>query len=325
MVKIGMMSFAHLHADSYAAAVQQTPNAKLVGVADDDAERGRKVADRYVMSFFNSYADLLRQDIDAVIICSENVRHKEMTVMAAEAGKHVLCEKPLAPSIEDCKDMIRACKEHGVKLQTAFPCHFSPAKIQAKQAIEAGKLGEILAIKGTNHGKCPGGWFIDKDLAGGGAVMDHTVHVVDLMRWVLGSEISEVYAEIGNRMFGQDFDDIGMLTFEFQDGTFATLDISWSRSKSFPTWGDVTMFITGTKGVLSLDLFNQKIDVYSDSSSGCAWDFWGSNIDYGLVSAFVNSIDQDLPIVTTGDDGLAATEAVMAAYRSFELGEPVKL
>lgn len=325
MVKIGMMSFAHLHAESYASVTRHIANAELVGIADDDAARGREMAGKFGAAFFGSYPELLRQDIDAVIVCSENVRHRDLTVLAAEVGKHVLCEKPLAPTVEDCREMIQACEKHKVKLQTAFPCRYSAAMMQAKRAVESGQLGRILAMKGTNHGRCPGGWFIDKKLAGGGAVMDHTVHVTDLMRWLLGSEVSQVYAEISNKMFGQDYDDTGLLTLEFQDGSFATLDSSWSRPKSFPTWGDVTLEITGTGGVLSLDLFNQKIDVMSDASMRLTWDYWGSNIDHGMVSAFVNSIDQHLPIEVTGEDGLAATEVVQAAYRSAELGEPVKL
>lgn len=325
MVKLGMMSFAHMHAESYAGVITQLPNAEIACIADDDPARGREMAAQFSTRYCESYDELLRQDIQAVVVCSENVRHRDLTLMAAEAGKHVLCEKPLAPTVDDCRTMITGCEKHGVKLQTAFPCRYSPAMIQTKRTVDAGQIGKVLAIKGTNHGMCPGGWFIDKKLAGGGAVMDHTVHVADLMRWLLGSEVAEVYAEIDNRIFCQDYDDTGLLTIEFQNGTFATLDASWSRPKSFPIWGDVTMEITGTDGVISLDMFNQKISVFSDASMRCSWDYWGSNIDHGLVSAFVNSIDDNLPIEITGEDGLAATEVVEAAYLSAERHAPVKL
>jgi len=325
MVKLGVMSYAHMHAAGYSAAMADIPNARLAAVADHDAERGRKMAERFGAKYVPSYEDLVKEDIQGVIVCPENVRHRELTIIAAQAGKHVLCEKPLAPTVEDCRAMIDECKKHNVKLMTAFPCRYSPAMIQAKRAIDAGQIGKILAIKGTNHGVCPGGWFIDKKLAGGGAVVDHTVHVADLMRWILGSEVSEVYAEIGNLMFHSDYDDIGMLTLTFQDGTFATIDSSWSRPKSFPFWGDVTLEIVGTDGTISLDLFNQKIELYCDATMRASWEYWGSNLDRGLVAAFVNSIEHNVPVEVSGEDGLAATEVVEAAYQSAQMGEPVKL
>lgn len=324
-VKIGMMSFAHMHAFSYAACVNAIPDAEFVGVADNDAARGKQAAEQSGTQFFDSYKSLLSADIDAVIICSENVLHRELTEMAASAGKHVMSEKPIAPTVADAKAMIDACKNAGVKLQTAFPCRYHPAMQRAKQAIDSGQIGKIVAIKGTNHGMCPGGWFIDKKLAGGGAVIDHTVHVTDLIRWVTGSEVTEVYAEIDNTMFGQDYDDVGMLTLQLADGTFATLDSSWTRPKSFPTWGDVTMEILGEEGVISMDMFAQKMNIYSDSSMRCSWGYWGSNIDLGLVNSFVKAVAEDKPVEITGEDGMEAVRVVEGAYESARIGTIAKI
>ena len=324
-VRVGMMSFAHMHATSYAACVNQIPEAVLVGIADDNKERGQDMAKRFNTRFFETYEDLLRQDIQAVIVCSENTRHRELTVMAAQAGKHVMCEKPLAATIKDGRAMIAECRKHGVKLQTAFPCRYSPAMVQARQAVMAGRIGKILAVKGTNRGQCPGGWFTDTSLSGGGAVMDHTVHVVDLMRWTTGAEVTEVHAEISNLMLHENFDDTGILSFQFDNGVFATLDASWSRPPSFPFWGDVTMAIIGTDGAIWLDLFAQKMDLYSDRTMRSSWDYWGDHIDLGLVMAFVNSVAHDLPVEVTGEDGLAAAGVALAAYESAQKARPVRL
>jgi myo-inositol 2-dehydrogenase/D-chiro-inositol 1-dehydrogenase len=324
-VKIGMMSFAHMHALSYALCVNALPNAELVGIADHDLDRARQMAENFNTRAFESYDELLGADIDAVIICSENVRHRELTEMAAAAGKHVMSEKPLATNIADGMAMVEACKKAGVKLQTAFPCRFHPAMQRCKAAIDSGQIGKILAIKGTNHGRCPGGWFVDKQLSGGGAVMDHTVHVADLMRWVTGSEVVEVYAEIENTMFKSDYDDIGLLTLQFADGTFATLDSSWSRPKSFPTWGDVTMDIIGESGFVGMDMFAQNIDVYTDSDMRYSWHNWGANMDMGLVRSFINAIQNDMPVQVSGEDGLEAVRVVQAAYKSDATGEVVKV
>src|SRR5205085_9251107 len=131
-----------------------------------------------------------------------------------QAGRHVLCEKPLATTLEDGQEMISACREAGVQLMTAFPCRFSPAMVRLKATLDTGKIGDVIAIRGTNRGRCPFDWFVNLPLSGGGAVIDHTVHVTDLMRWLLGREVTSVYAESSNRMYSQEFDDTGMLTME---------------------------------------------------------------------------------------------------------------
>src|SRR5262249_18408312 len=152
-----------------------------------------------------------------------------------------------------------------------------------------GKIGKVLAIRGTNRGRCPFDWFVQPALSGGGAVIDHTVHVTDLMRWLLGSEVKEVYAEISNGINGREFYDCGFLTMQFENGVFATLDTSWSRPKSFPIWGDVTMAVVGEGGTLTLDMFSQNLVHYSDKTGGVSWDGWGSNVDLLMVQAFTEA------------------------------------
>ncbi|MBM3493025.1 MAG: Gfo/Idh/MocA family oxidoreductase [Armatimonadetes bacterium] len=324
-MRIGIMSMAHMHAYSYAAAINQLDEAEFVGIADHDPARAQECASRFGTRAFGSYADLLAADLDAVVIGSENVRHRELCEMAAAARKHVLCEKPLATTAEDGQAMVAACRASGIQLMTAFPCRFSPAMARLKAAVDGGTAGSVVAIRGTNRGRCPFGWFVDKALSGGGAVIDHTVHVTDLMRWLTGKEVVEVYAETSNRMFGAEFEDIGFLTLGFDGGVFATLDSSWSRPKSFPTWGDVTMNVTCEKGVLSLDMFAQNLVAYSDRTGGVSWIPWGSNIDLLMLRAFVEAVSNGRPVPVTGEDGLRAVEVALAAYRSAEAGQPVSV
>ncbi|MEH7388024.1 Gfo/Idh/MocA family oxidoreductase, partial [Bacillus sp. JJ1521] len=155
-------------------------------------------------------------------------------------------------------------------------------------------------------------------------VLDHTVHVVDIMRWFTGAEVKEVYAEIGNVYIDHPIDDCGILTMEFTNGMFATLDCSWSRNSAYPTWGDVTMEIIGTNGTLKIDAFSQKIDLYSNRE-GVKWIGWGDDMDAGLIEDFVACIKDGRPPLATGYSGLKAVEVALAAYQSFENKEPVKL
>lgn len=324
-VKLGMISFAHMHAYSYAAAIKELPDVEFVGIADDDAARATKVAKTLGVKAFPTYEDLLSTDVQGIVVCSENVHHRRHVVVAAQHGKHAMCEKPLATTKEDAEAMIEVCRRANVKLMTAFPCRYHPAFVRLRQAVKGGELGKVLAIRGTNQGQCPFGWFVDKKLAGGGAVIDHTVHVTDLIRYLTGAEPVKVYAEIDNRMFGKDFDDTGVLTIDFSDGTFATLDASWSRPKSFPFWGNVTMEVTGTEGVASMDMFAQKIDVFLDKSMAHTYDYWGDNIDLALVASFAQAVGEDAPVAVTGDDGARALAVALAAYESAKTGKPVEL
>jgi len=323
VVKVGFLSIAHLHADSYAAQLRALPGqAEIVGVWDDDAGRRALKAAEYGTAAFED-ADALLDAAAAVVVCAENANHRALVERAAKAGKHVLCEKPLATTPDEARAMVDACDAAGVQLMTAFPCRFSPAFGQLLAAVRRGDLGDVLAVRGTNRGRCPGGWFIDKALSGGGAVMDHTVHVADLLRVLLGSEPAEVFCEADNRVLHGDFDDTGFLAITFENGVFATLDASWSRPKTFPTWGDVTLGVTGTRGVMELDLFAQEMTLFDDTRGRVAYQGWGSSIDRGLVAAFIEAVATGAPVPVTGVDGLRAVEVVEAAYASAASGQPV--
>ncbi|MDX1932719.1 MAG: Gfo/Idh/MocA family oxidoreductase [Capsulimonadales bacterium] len=323
MIRIGLLSAAHLHIDSYAAQLRSLPQVALTGLWDDDAERRTRKAAEYGCPAFESVEAVLDR-CDAVVICSENVHHPTLTAQAARAGRTILCEKPLATTPENARTMVDLCAEAGVSLYTAFPCRFSAAFQQLIKMVRHGDLGEILAVRGTNHGQCPFGWFVDPALSGGGAVMDHTVHVTDLLRVLLGSECASVFCEADSGLLHGDFDDTGFLTLNFENGVFATLDASWSRPKTFPTWGDVTLGVVGTKGFIELDMFRQQTMVYDDRRGTATYGGWGSDIDAGLIRAFIESVETGVPHseIASGTDGLRAVEVVAAAYRSADTHRP---
>ncbi len=325
VTRIGIFSFAHMHALSYAQALQESRDAVLVGIADPDPARGQAMAAQFGTTYYASEAALLDQRLDGVVVTSENVYHQRSVESAAGAGvKAILCEKPLAATTEDARAMIFACAASNTRLATAFPCRYSPAFRRLRAQVQAGALGDVLALRGTNHGKMPGGWFTDLALSGGGAVIDHTVHVADLNRLLLGREAVEVYAEIGSGFYHETWDDTGFLSIGYEGGVFATLDTSWSRPSAFPTWGDVTLQVVGTEGVVDLDMFAQNLVRYDDGAGRAAWEHWGSGTDAGLVADFLRlTRGESAPELATGEDGLRALAVAEAAYRSAELGKPV--
>lgn len=324
-MKIGIMSFAHMHAYSYANGLTRLPNVELVGIFDDNIDRGIEAAETYHTTHYSDQAGFLALDMDAVIVCSENNRHKEMVLNAAKAKKHILCEKPIATNLADAEKMIQACKDHNVILQIAYPVRFSSPIQQLKEMIYNDELGEIIAFRTTNRGQNPGGWFIDEKQSGGGAVLDHTVHMVDIMRWYLNEEISEVEAIVDSYFHEIDIDDAGLLTFKFANGVVASHDASWSRFTEYPSWGDATIEVIGTKQTVKVDVFQEHLRMFTNERKSLEYVFWGNDMDFGLIQDFVNCVKEGREPLITGYDGLKSLEVSLAAYESSKLNKTIHL
>lgn len=327
MVKVAIISFEHLHAWGYSAALEESSLTDFCAFFEDNPETFARIKEKHPGSkAYQSYEKLLEESgCEAVIVTSANVRHKEHVIAAAKAGKHVLCEKPIATTMEDAREMIEECRKAGVKLGTAFPVRYSPAVKRARDLIQSKKLGKLLAANTTNHGSMPGGWFAKKELSGGGAVMDHTVHVTDLLRYMLNQEITKVYATSGNNLHSMEVEDCGLLMLELSGGAFVTLDSSWSRPSCYPLWGDVKLDFKGTEGNLSVNCFPWLLNLYQNSTNKHTTHPGGDNIDFELVEDFARSIIEDREPLVTGEDGLRALEVTLAAFRSIEEKRPVSL
>jgi predicted dehydrogenase len=226
--------------------------------------------------------------------------------------------------------MVAACREAGVRLMTAFPMRFSPLLRALEDAVRRGQLGEVVAFEGVNTGEMPDlerAWFVDPALAGGGALTDHVVHLADIYRWFTASEVSEVYA-VANRLLQGHFAAVetgGLVSLRFANGVVATIDCSWSKPRSYPTWGGMSLEIVGTAGVAGADAFGQRVALYGSADNRTRWPFWGSDPDAAMLAEFVAAIREGREPAVTGIDGLRALEIVEAAYRSIEAGQPVAL
>ncbi|MEO2206197.1 Gfo/Idh/MocA family oxidoreductase [Paenibacillus pabuli] len=316
-LRIGMISFAHSHAFSYYRELIAIENAEVVAIADDNRERVQKLLEHEGISYYEDYRSMLQlPEIEAVIICSENVNHASMVMESARAGKHILCEKPLGVGMDEMKIMIEICSKYGVQLMTAFPCRYLPAVLETKRALERGEIGQVIAVKGYNRGTAPEGWFVESSLSGGGAILDHTVHVADLLRWLFKREPLAVYAEQGHLFHDLEVEDSGMVHIEFDQGIIAFIDTSWSRNRSYPFWGDVKLDIIGTEGVIHMDAFAQTNEVYSDLEGKARWSYWGERMNYYMLQDFVDSLIAGKSVPVPGEDGLQAASIALAAYES---------
>ncbi|MBL7161832.1 MAG: Gfo/Idh/MocA family oxidoreductase [Anaerolineales bacterium] len=329
-MRIGILSFAHLHAEAYIGNLRATPGVEMIGIADENQDRGQHFADQFESNLYPNYEALLADQPDGVVICSENAHHRPLVEMAADAGVHILSEKPLATSLEDAQAMTDTCARAGVKLMTAYPMRFSTPMVEIKALIERGELGRIYTCSTSNQGALPRHhreWFVEKELAGGGAIMDHTVHLADLLRWFLDSEVVEVYAQT-NHIFHADSVDVetgGLLMLTFENGIFASIDCSWSRPKNWPTWGGLEMKLVAENGVVGVDAFRQNLVVYGQQSAHPTWAYWGSDANQAMIEEFVDAIRENRQPIVTGFDGYKSLEVALAAYQSAESGQPVKL
>ena len=323
-LRVGLISFAHVHAPGLASTLRTLEQVEFTGIHDEDAARGGAAAREQAVPWHSTLDGLLTAS-EAVVIASTNADHRRYTEAAAAKGVHVLSEKPLATTVADGRAMVEACRRAGVQLGTAFPVRSSPAVIALREAIASGTLGSIRAIRATNPGQYPGLWFGDKRDAGGGAVMDHTVHAADAIRWLTGDEFARVHAELGAFIYGLDVEDCGVLTCDLVGGAFASIDCSWSRPRIFPTWGGVTLHVVGERATVDVDVFRQALTHYDDATGRTRLVGWGDDLTAGMVVGFVDAIlaGRDVPI--DGDDGLRALEVAIAAYRSAEAKRPVAI
>lgn len=319
-IRVGLVGAAHVHAPSFISSLQGNPKAEFVGIWDDQAERGEALAAQFDTHYTADLGTLLGQ-VDAICIASENMRHLEHLKAAVKAGRHALCEKPIAPNADHAQQIEVLADSPGLVLATAFPCPFSPNFTAAQSRVENGDIGTLLAACCTNQGRCPFGWFTDPALSGGGAMIDHVVHVADLLRRLFGPEVAHVQAQIGNGHYGQQWDDMAMVTVGFDSGAFASIDSSWNRPDAYHTWGNVKLNLVGEKGVIELDLFSQGASL--TGADGMKTIGTGSNLDALMVDDFLSAILDKRPPMSTLRDGLWASQIAIKAYESVsQSGQP---
>ena len=330
-MRLGILSFAHVHAEGYVGNLRAIPGVELVGFSDDDTARGERFAEAFDLRHFPQHEALLEAGLDAVIVCSENAHHREHVERAAAHGVHVLCEKPIATTLEDAEAMARACERAGVRFMTAFPMRFDASVRAVREALQQGELGALRAVSGINHSEIPKAhraWFADRALAGGGAVMDHTVHLTDLLRWYTGTEVRQVFAEVGNPFYPDevDVDTAGLATLTFENGVFASVDCSWSRPTSYPRWGHLKMELFGERGALRVDAFAQTLTAYSRHlPRNPSWLGWSADPNQAMIEAFLASIEAGREPPVTWRDGYEALRVALACYASADAGQPVTL
>lgn len=330
-MRIGILGVAHSHAEDYARSVRQKiPNAELVGVYERKEAEGRSFARRHRTVYSKSMDDLISRS-DAVIIASENAHHHRLAVAAARAGKHVLCEKPMALTLGEAREMKSEATKAGVKFQMCYPMRYHTVVSVVKELIGEGSIGDILALVGVNKinsSAVSKTWFRDKSLSGGGAIMDHTVHLADIMRWYTGEEVKEVYCEAGrNIRSGSAVEDTFLTTVTFENDVLGHIDGSWAYPGGYPSWGDFSLEVLGTKGVIFLDAFKQNVYFTGNThpNDKQLWQYYGCDANTEMIKSFIDSIDHDKKPKASAEDGIRGLGITLASYESAKEGKVVRI
>lgn len=334
-IKVAVLSFAHGHAVGYLRYLKSRGDVEIIACdpdgqrSPDAGPRGRELADQLGVTYLDSVEETLAWGPDAVVVCSENINHRGLVEQAAAAGAQILCEKPLATTATDAALMLDAVERAGVALMIAYPVRFSPSFVDLKAQVDAGRLGEVLAVLGTNNGQIPlsdRSWFTDPALSGGGCFVDHIVHCADLLDSLLEQGASTVRA-VSNRILhaesGVEVETGGLVTITYASGVIATIDCSWSQPMTAPNWGGVTLEVVGTKGSIKIRPFESHVGGYG--GQGAIWLPYGPDLDATMLDEFLVGVRERRNPQPDGQVGLRTVALMNAAQRSARTGQPVTL
>jgi len=332
---IGVGNIAPLHA----RAIQAVPETELVAVVTRNAERGQAFAEKYGGVWQSDYLELLqRPDVDVVAVCTPHDLHAWMTIAAAEAGKHVLCEKPMARTAAECDAMIAACDQAGVTLGVVFQSRFEPLSLQLKRLIDEGTLGRLvwnsantIWYRSDDYYRS-GPWRGTWEHEGGGVLINQAIHAIDLLLWLTGMP-DRIAAQ--TRTLNH--------TIEVEDGAIATLEYADNRlgliqatTAAYPGYAE-RLEVYGTRGSaiyhkgegrLEWHLLDPHEDhmLEADISSGAANPMDITAAGHAAVfQDFAEAIRQGRRPLIDGIEGRRSVEVVEAIYRAARSGYPISL
>ena len=342
-VKIGIIGCGKIAQVRHIPEYLANPNAEVYGFYDINPDRAKELAEKYNGKAYPTWEAMLSDpEITAVSVCAANHVHGEITVGALRAGKHVLCEKPMAVSLEECEAMVKAAEASGKYLMIGQNQRLAGAHVKAKELIARGEIGRVLTFRTTFGHSGPESWsidpgsnvwFFDKSKAAMGVMADLGIHKTDLIQYLLGSRIVKVQAMLttldkkdaaGNPI---GVDDNAICIYQMENGVTGTMTASWTYYGA----EDNTTVIYGTKGELRL----YDDPVYSLRQINAD----GTRIDYcldriqtndnqtasGVIDQFIACLTEGKEPEISGKNVLHAMKAVFAAIESSDRGRMVEI
>jgi predicted dehydrogenase len=342
-VKVGLIGAGRQgqkHLEKYLALQDKV---QVIALCDPIQSVIEELSEKFgVENCYTDYTDFLKEDIDAVSICAPNKFHKPIAVGAAEAGKHILLEKPIALTLEDADSIINAAKKAKVKLLVGFDQLFNPMVQKARALIDKGELGKISMCNinwYSNYSQATRadfGWRANIDQAGGGALMESGVHKVSILYYLMG-EVDSVFAFARKLIMDIDGEDNIKVLTDHPSGAIGQVTCSWTseirgpEQENFTIYGDTGSIIAYGPchmGTGHLEFSSASLDEYSRahywypsiSSRGLRYDSYQNEINH-----FVDCVLNDKTPMVTGEDGRTILEISLAAYESVKEKKAISL
>jgi predicted dehydrogenase len=339
---IGTGEIANMHAEAY----KLSGNARIVAVSDIDSVLVKRKKNMFgAKASYTDYHDLLRDErVDAVDICLPVNLHAQAAIAAAESGKHVLVEKPMALTLRECSGMISTARRHGVKLMVAHNQLFYPPHNEAKRLVKA-EIGEpIMLVTRLHSGHPLMGWRADPKI-GGGWLFEAGVHRLYLSRYLMG-EIGRVFCQMGKTSSNLLSEDIALVSMNFLDGSYGCL--ASNASGPYPLWDDRTEII-GSKGMIIINGAEDQIFpappilFYKDrrwlaytrakAHGRAKHNRYEVEADYPnhwpggdrLIPHFIECIMNDAQPLVTGEEGMRMIQVMLACYESSRKGASINV
>lgn len=342
-VRLGIISFAHGHMHPYVDVIQNFDDAKIVAAWDDDRARGETYCAKYQIDFEPDLDRLLaRRDIDAVFVTSPTNRHAQHVIAAAQAGRHVLLQKPMALTLEDCDAIIQAVQQYGVKFSLCYQMRADPVNQKMKALLDEGAVGRVFMVR-RRHAipvllnpdfARPDNWHIDP-VQNMGMFMDDASHAADWFYWMLGRPTS-VIAEIDNIVTSVAPDDNGVAVYRFarkEMGILLNSSTMLAAESTTEIYGDQGTIIHNYGDVPSANIPNPPgavaLKIYRASTGD--WEYF----DFPLVKhverlravprAVIDYLHGRRAPLATAADGRVCIEMVLAAYQSAREGRRISI
>ena len=341
MFNIGIIGCGKIAQVRHIPEYADHPQAKLAGFFDLNQDRAQALAEQWGGKAYSSWEELLADPaIDAVSVCVANNAHAQISIAALKAGKHVLCEKPMATTLEDCEAMVAAARESGKFLMIGQNQRLTKAHQKARELVENGTLGKILTFRTTfGHGGPetwsvdPGKntWFFDKSKAAMGAMADLGIHKTDLIQYLLGQTVVETTAKVttldkrgaDGQLIGVD--DNAICIYRMSGGAMGTMTASWT----FYGAEDNSTVLYGTKGILRIyddPAYSLKLITAEGEKVLYELEAIQTNDNQtksGVIDCFMDCLVNNTPPAISGQSVLTAMRAVFASLESSETGKSV--
>lgn len=326
---VALCGLGSLSTDQIAPALQKTQFCKLTGIVTGSAEKAKRWQAQYGIAAKNvyDYATFERMrdnpDIDIVYVVTPNALHAEHTIKAAQAGKHVFCEKPMEISVARCQQMIDACKQAGRKLGVAYRCQFEPHHLELMRLARERELGDVKVIEasfGFTAGD-PQQWRLRRELAGGGALMDVGIYALQASRYITGEEPVEVRAieTKTDAVKFREVDESIVWQARFPSGKLASCSTSYNCN------GMGRIRVNAQRGWFELDPAFNYTGIRGRRSDGRPLAFPATDHFAVELDAFARSIIEDRPFRASGEEGLRDLSIMMSIYDAARTGRAVNL